>query len=249
MNPNNFASGTPGSASGSANAGSPIDQEQLKNLESLVGKQGKELGEYRKFFDEVAPLLEKLDKNPDLVTAIIDGKVDANLAKAAMEGKITIGEAQVISKANADVKKELGKKEYDASSPEEIAKLVEEKVAAAEDKFKNSLKEMEDTRSFEAKVNDFIANTPDFADYASEIDTWLDAHENITDIEVAYYAVKGQMSEKAAKKAAEEAQGEYAKDVALNAGGGNSRVTSAGGGDGGNLIDSLIAGSANPNIF
>jgi len=112
MNPNEFGSASAGSpATGSASAGSPIDQEQYKNLESIVGKQGQELGEYRKFFDEVAPLLEKLDKNPDLVTAIIDGKVDSNLVKAAMEGKITIGEAQVISKANAEVKKDLGNKE------------------------------------------------------------------------------------------------------------------------------------------
>ena len=247
MNANEFGSANAGSPTGSANAGSPTGQDQLKNLESLVGKQGQELGEYRKFFDEVAPLLEKLDKNPDLVSAIIDGKVDSNLAKAAMEGKITIGEAQVISKANAEVKKELGSKEYKTTSPEEISKLIEEKVAAAKDEFKSSLKEMEDTRSFEAKVNDFIANTPDFADYASEIDTWLDEHD-ITDIQVAYYAVKGQLSEKAAKKAAGEAQGEYAKDVALNAGGGNSRRTD-GGGDGENLVDSLIAGRSNPNIF
>jgi len=70
----------------------------------------------------------------------------------------------------------------------------------------------------------------------------------VTDIEIAYYAVKGQVSEREAKKRADEASGEYAKDVALNAGGGNSRVTYSGEGAG-NIIDSLIAGRSNPNIF
>lgn len=252
MNPNELGSVDPkvttGSPAGSADAGKPaIDPEQFKNLEQLVGKQGQELGEYRQFFADVAPLLEKLDKNPELVQAIIDGKIDANLAKAAMDGKITINDAQAVTKANEDVKKALGSRAYNAASQEDIAKLIEEKVAAAKDEFKSNLKEIEETRSFEAQVNEFIAKTPDFADYAKEIDKWLDAHD-ITDIEVAYYAVKGQLSEREAKKRAEEAQGEYAKDVALNAGGGNSRVTYSGEGAA-NIADSLIAGRSNPNVF
>lgn len=229
--------------------GSPkISQEQIDNLEKLVGKQGQELGEYRKFFEDVGPLLEKLDKSPELVQAIIDGKVDSSLAKAAMEGKITVGDAQVVSKAAADVKKELGEKAYKASSSEEISRLVEEKVAEAREEFKGNLKEIEEMRAFESKVNDFISRTPDFATLAPEINKWLDVHDDITDIEVAYYAVKGQMSLKDAKKAAEEAEAEYAKDVALNAGGGSSRVTYSG--DGATeVVDRLIAGKSNPNVF
>lgn len=247
MNPNEIGSASAGSPTGSANAGSPIDQAQYKNLESLVGKQGQELGEFRQFFADVSPLLEKLDKSPDLVKAIIDGKIDTTMAKAALEGKITINEAQVISKAAADVKKDLGVKDFKTTSPEEISRLIEEKVTAATDKFNENLKEIENTRSFETTVNDFIAKTPDFANYAQDIDRWLDSHD-VTDIEVAYYAVKGQISERDAKKRAEEAQGEYAKDAALNAGGGNSRVTYSGEA-GGNMADQLIAGKSNPNVF
>lgn len=252
MNPNELGSAAAGSpivaaAAGSASAGSPIDQEQYANLEQLVGKQGQELGEFRQFFNDVSPLLEKLDKSPELVKAIIDGKIDTDMAKAALDGKITIGEAQVVNKAVADVKKDLGLKAFRSASSDDVTKLVEDKISEMRSEFKTSLKEIEDTRSFESQVNDFISKTPDFPEYAKEIDRWLDSHD-ITDIEVAYYAVKGQVSEREAKKRAEEAQGEYAKDVALNAGGGNSRVTYSGEGAA-NMADSLIAGRSNPNIF
>jgi hypothetical protein len=59
--------------------------------------------------------------------------------------------------------------------------------------------------------------------------------------------VKGQLSEREAKKLAEEAEGEASKNVALNAGGGATRISYSNGG--GNVIDDLIAGKANPNIF
>lgn len=251
MNPNELGSvnmaGSP-QEEGSVNTGSPkIDQEQFENLEKLVGSQGQELGEYRQFFKDVAPLLEKLDSNPDLVKAIIDGKIDSTFAQAALEGKIKIDEAEAITEANKEVKKEIGKKAYEAASVDEIAKLVEEKVSKVKDEFSKNLKDLEETRSFESKVNEFIANTPDFQDYAKEIDQWIDEN-NIPDVEVAYYAVKGIAAVRDAKKSAEEAQGEYAKDIALNATGGNSRVTYSGPAAG-DVADSLIAGRSNPNIF
>lgn len=111
----------------------------------------------------------------------------------------------------------------------------------------NSLKDMEDIRNFESSVNDFITRTPDFSDYAKAIDAWLDEHD-ITDIEVAYYAVKGQVSERDAKKLANEDKAEYEKNLALNAGGGGSRVTYSGA-DGERMVDQLIAGRTNPNTF
>jgi hypothetical protein len=112
---------------------------------------------------------------------------------------------------------------------------------------KGTMKDAEDLRSFESTVSDFISRTPDFSEYAKDIDSWLDSHD-ITDIEVAYYAVKGQVSEVAAKKIADESKAEYEKGIALNAGGGNSRVTYSGA-DGEKMIDSLISGKSNPNIF
>lgn len=237
----------PNEVGSAANAGSPaVSQEQHANLEKVIGEQGKELGDFRQFFADIGPLLEKLDKNPELVTAIVEGKIDSTLAKAVMEGKVTVGDAQIVSTANTEVKKEIGAKAYKNATPEDIQKMVEEKVAAVKLEMEGSLKSIEDTRVFEAQVNDFISRTPDFADHAQAIDKWLDAHD-ITDIEVAYYAVKGQLSEKEAIKKAQEAEGEAAKNVALNAGGGPTRVSYSS--EGGNVADDLIAGRSNPNIF
>ena len=237
----------PNEVGSAANAGSPAaNQEQQANLEKVLGEQGKELGDFRQFFADIGPLLEKLDKNPELVTAIVEGKIDSDLAKAVMDGKVTIGDAQIVSTANLEVKKEIGARAYKNASPEDIQKMVEEKVSVFKAEMEGNLKNMEETRVFEAQVNDFISRTPDFAEHAQAIDKWLDTHD-ITDIEVAYYAVKGQLSEAEAKKLAQEAEGEAAKNVALNAGGGATRVSYANGG--GNVIDDLIAGKANPNIF
>lgn len=241
-NPNNIG----GNKGGETNKVLPDVTKEYENLQSKLGEQGRELGEYRQFFEGVAPLLDKLDKSPELVRAIIDGKVDEELAKAALQDKITIGDAKVITQAHTEVKKELGK-DYSKTSNEDISKLVEERVGQVKKEMEMSLKEVEDARSFEQSVNEFINNTPDFPKYAEEIENWLTKHGDVTDIEVAYYAVKGQLSEREAARVAENDKAEHAKNIALNAGGGR----------GGQIIfpegmdpaDVLISSRSNPNIF
>lgn len=239
-NANTFAAGQ------TQAAGSQIDPAQHKELEGLVGRQGAELGEYRKFFTDIAPLLEKLDKSPEIVKAILSDKVTGDLAKAALDGKVTIGEAQIVTQAHAEVKKELGKAGYQATTPEEINKMVEDKAKEIRADFETKFKERDDMANFESSVNDFIARTPDFTKYAAEIDNWLDEHD-VTDIAVAYYAVKGELSEKEARQRADADGAEAQKNLALNAGGGNGRATHIQGGE--SIVDSLIAGKSNPNIF
>ena len=249
-NPNEFGSAGAGSPTNDSDleAGrSTVTLEQYKELETKLGTQGQELGDYRKFFADVAPLLDKLDKSPELVQAIIDGKIDTELAKAALEGKISYKDAAEITTAHTEVKKELGEKKYEATSPEVIAKLVDDKISSVKTEINDSLREAEEIRTFESNVNDFITRTPDFAEYAKDIDVWLDNHD-ITDIEVAYYAVKGQVSERRAKEIADQNKAEYEKDIALNVGGGNSRVTYSEEASG-KIIDSLISGRSNPNVF
>ena len=224
-----------------------VDPEQHKELESLVGRQGQELGEYRKFFTEIAPLLDKLDKSPEMVQAIVDGKITPELAKAAIEGKISVEDAETVTKAaETEVKKDLGKKGLSETSPEDVAKLIEEKAKELKSDFDAKLKERDELNAFEASVNDFISRTSDFAQYAKEIDKWLDEHD-VTDIAVAYYAVKGEISEKEARKQAEREQAEAEKSGALNMGGGNSGAQRIRGDV--NVIDNLISSKSNPNIF
>lgn len=228
-------------------AGDQVNYEAAyKELEGKLGTMGKELGDFRSFFENISPLLEQLDKSPELVQSIIDGKVDGELAKAVGEGRISIGDAKMLTQAHTEVQKELGKKGYEKATSDDIAKLIEERVSEAKQELEGKMTEAEDMRTFESHVNDFISRTTDFADYAKEIDSWLDEHD-VTDIEVAYYAVKGQVSERTARGQAERNAAENAKSYAMNAGGGGSRAISFP--EGSNPADFLIAGKSNPNVF
>lgn len=249
-------SGLPGSPSAPApaqNQGTPAGQapatgggiDKAKAYDELLtrfGTQGQELGEYRQFFQNIAPLLDKLDKSPEMVQAIIDGKLTGDIAKAVLEGKVSIQDATAVQAAHDQVKADMGKKAYENATPEQIEKMIEDKVS----KFRREFEEKNELASFQDYTQKFIENTPDFKEYADEIDKWLDNHE-VTDIEVAYYAVKGQMSETAAKKAAEEAAADRAKNVVSNASGGGQSARYAP--DGIPLVDKLIAGRPNPNSF
>lgn len=221
-----------------------IDYEkQYKELEQKLGQQGTELGQYRDFIQEITPLLSELDSNPDLVQAIVNKKIDANFAKAALEGKLSVSEAAAATAAHAEIQANLGEDAYKATSADDIAKLVDER-------FSKKLREMEDRndfKSFERKTSDFIERTADFSEYAEAIDEWTDAHPDIVDVEVAYYAVKGKLSEAAAKKVADATQAEEAKRMMLNAQGGGVHPTHIDANS--DVIDSLIVGRSNPNIF
>jgi len=238
-NPNNPGDGQPGN--------SGVDFEKMyKELEQKLGAQGSELGEYRSFFEGIAPLLDKLDKNPELVQAIINGAVDDTLAKAVSDGRVSVGDAKTIAQeANANMKKDGGINAK--STPEDIAKIVDEKVSMVKKEVEDRIKETEELRSYENKTNAFIDNTADFAKYANDIDKYLDSHPNVDDIETAYYAVKGKVLESEAAKRAEEEKAEYEKNLAQNAAGGGRRVGYIP--EGSDEIDNLIAGKANPNIF
>jgi len=234
----NTPAGQPGGEN--TNNGQGVDYESsYKELEKKLGGMGQELGEYRNFFQNISPLLDKLDQNPELVQAIVDGKIDKQLAQAVIEGRVNVSDAQVVSQANEEIKTEVGQKVYESMSPEKIEKLVEEKAKALRAEFE----EKSNLKDFEEKTEKFIESTPDFADYAEEIDQWLDKHD-VTDIEVAYWAVKGQMSEASAKKAAEEAEAQRNQDAVANATGGG--VTAQYAPDGTPVIDKLVGGPSNP---
>ena len=198
------------------------------------------LAQLEKFFENISPVLVKLNANPDLVQAVLADKISDEFAKAAIDGKLSIKEAEEVTKAAKAVEAEIGKKAFNAISPDEVSKLVEEKVAA----FKSEWTERDDMKTFQDKTNSFISETADFEKYSGEISKWLDEHD-VTDIRVAYYAVKGELSEKQAKEKANEDAAETAKNIMLNAGGGNIPGNAMVGGQA--LIDTLIAGRVNAN--
>jgi hypothetical protein len=244
-NPGSVNAGSPNAPIGSSVGQASKDdiEKAYKELESRFGSQGQELGEYRELFKNLGPLLEKLDEMPELVKALEEGKVDKSLAIAIAQGNVTIKQAEAITdQAKEEVKSTLGKK-FGKTDQEDVAKLVSTEV----DKIRNELAEKEDLKSYEAYTTNFIASTPDFQEYADAIDQWLGKHDDVTDIEIAYYAVKGQLSEKAAREAREKDANEVAKNVALNASGGAPRATYSESGI--SLADQLIAGRPNPNSF
>lgn len=219
--------------------------DEAKNYDELAtrfGAQGQELGEYRQFFQNIAPLLDKLDQAPELVQAIIDGKVDQGIAQAVMEGRVDVRDAAIVQQAVETVRGNLGEKKFDLATPESITKLIETEVG----KVRKEFEEKADLQTFQDYTQKFIEQTPDFQEYSAEIDRWLDNHD-VADIEVAYYAVKGKLSEGAAQKAAETAAAEMAKGMFGNASGGSSPASFTA--DGTPLVDRLISGRTNPNSF
>lgn len=243
MAENNLGPGT-GSPSVPAMSGQTgSDYEKMyRDIEKRFGAQGQELGEYRQFFQNIQPVLTKLNDAPELVQAIIDGKVDQQLAEAVMAGRVEVKDAEAVQRAAQQVQNELGATAYAKADPATLEKLIEARVSG----LRKELEDKSEMETFERYTQEFINNTPDFEEYASQIDEWLETHD-VTDIEIAYYAVKGQTSETNAKRAAEAAAVERAKDVITNAGGGASRVSHTAGGV--PLADLLIAGRSNPNLF
>ena len=153
------ASASAGSASGgdngSGNAGEAqvdldkyVSKSTYEQLESKLGEQGNELGELRKFYQDIAPLLDKLDAAPELVEAITAGKLDGKLAKAVLEGKVRIEDAVQVQKAHDEVKKDMGNKNFEKADPETLSKLVEdklnEKIGGVRDEIRGSIEEVEE---------------------------------------------------------------------------------------------------------
>jgi len=224
-----------------------VPRDTYEQLEKKLGEQGVEVGDFRKFFNEISPLLDKLQTQPEVVEAIMAGKLDSALAKAVSEGKVKIEDATAVASAHEEVKKELGKKEYAQASPAEIEKLVENKINALKSSMESGMKNLEEKRKFEGGVNDFVKETPDFPEFADRIVSYLEEHPEIYDISVAYDAVKGRALIEKQAQSDKVSAAEAAKNVAANAAGGSSqgaRIVQDP-----NVIDTLISRKSNPNVY
>jgi len=228
-------------------SGETVPKEQHTELESKFGEQGKELGEYRDFFNDTLPLMEKLDKDPELVKAIVGGKITSELVKATLEGKVSTEDAKTTTEAHKEVKKDLGKEGYKQTSPEEINKLVETKAKEIigkesqriEKKFSKDLSEDRQMREVGDKVKSFVDNTKDWPEYAVDVNKYIDKHPEITDLKVAYDAVKGIALQKRYKTEENDRIIKAQKELAANAGGGQSKSTAVI--EDQKIVDQLIA--------
>lgn len=229
----------------------PDEKKELDNLRTAYGDQGRELGDYRKFFEQTAPLLEKLDAQPELIQAILEGKVDSSLAKAALEGKVPAEATLQVQQAHQEVKTEAGKG-YEKLTPAEVeARIVDKlqgvlktEVQKVESNLKGSIEAIESQREFDAVIREFVAEHPDFAEHANEVWAWFEEHPDQYDISVAYDAVTGKKLRASSKKQGEDAAAEEAKNIALNVGVGGSQSSGIIRDD--KLVDQLIAGPRTP---
>lgn len=231
---------------GSGKEETTVTSEQYKELEKKLGSQGEELGKYRKLFEDTRPLLEKLDNDPQLAQAILEEKIDSSLIQDVVEGKTSKKDAETVSQANKEVKEEVGENQYNKMSSQDIEKMVDDKVGEKTKEFDQKLDEKERLQKYEEEVSSFIAKTDDFAEYADEIYQLLD-ETGISDIEVAYNAVKGKQLQKKQQEQTEEEQTEAAKSVASNAAGGSSQTSGKLDSDEG--IDAFLGKRSNPNEF
>jgi len=227
-----------------------VPKGQYAELEIKLGTQGEELGTYRKLFEDTAPLLEALNDDPDLAKAILEGKISSQLLEDVVSGKVKKEDAEVVTKAHEEVKKEVGDKKYEAMTPEQVNKLVTEKatelVGAVEKKFSKNLSDMEKMASYQKVISNFIAETPDFPEYAKRVEDLIDS-TGITNIKIAYDAVKGHALQEKYKVEEAKAAAETAKKVAANAGGGDSQATAKV--MAGDIFDKMVAGQGNANVL
>ena len=257
--------GPAGSTNGASPAGEPqikseaevdltkyISRQDYEELEQKLGTNSAELGDYRTFFKDISPLLDKLQDSPEVAEAIIEGKLTPELVTAILEGKVNTTEATQVVEAHQQIKENMGTKKYEQTSPEVIEKLVadqlkgvDDKIKQATDKFSKDISEIEEKRDFEDKVQNFIGSVDDFSDYSESVVKWLEDHPSVYDIEVAYFAVKGKVLAEKASKDAEVKAAEEQKNIAANAGGGHSQGKQVI--QDKNVVDDLIGGRTNPN--
>lgn len=248
-----IAAGSPDlNGGGPAKPGEPtdvtkVDDEVVKQneeLEKKLGQQGTELGEYRDFVKNITPLLDKLDEQPALIQAILDGKVNQDLIKSALDGKISVKDAADVTTAHDKVKKSMGK-EYEGASPDEVETRIKSELDKQSEAFDKKLADSEELRDFKNSVQSFIETTKDFEEYADNVTKFLDENPSVDDISIAYDVVKGRALAAQLEKDGEKSAAQKAKDLAANAAGGGSQGGSLSGDV--NVVDQLISGKSNPN--
>lgn len=227
-----------------------VPKAQYTELETKIGTQGEELGKYRQLFEDTAPLLEALNEDPELAKAILEGKISSKLLEDVVSGKVKKKDAEVVTEAHKEVKKEVSKKEYETMTPDKISELVTKKateiVGKVEKKFSKNISDMEKMTNYQKVISDFIAETPDFPAYAKAVEDLIDS-TGITNIKVAYDAVKGQALQEKYKEEEAKAAAEVAKDVAANAAGGSSQNTANVAAE--DIFDKMVSSQGNANLL
>ena len=223
-----------------------VSADQYKELEKKLGSQGKELGDLRNFYDEISPLMDKLQSKPELIDAILKDKISPELIKPVVEGTVSEKDAKDVTKAHDEVKKNLGSEKYENTSPEDIKKLIEEGVSKIRDEFNKTIQEKDSEKDYEERMKDFMNSTSDFAEYAQGITKYIQEHPEITDLQTAYDAVKGKALQDKYKAQEEKEAADAAKDIAANAGGGSGQNTANMNKE--ELLDKLIGVTKNPNM-
>jgi len=228
---------------------------QREELEKKLGEQGSELGDLRTFIRNIEPVLDNLEKQPELLQALVDGKIDPQVAKSVLEGKLDADDAQKVTEAHDKVKKDMGDEKYEKADPKEVEAKVrgelseefDKKITSVKEELQKTLNDSNQLRDFKQDVDNFIENTKDFEDYAEGIAKWLEENPDQDDIKIAYKTVKADAILEKQKTDDDTKKAEAAKDVAANAAGGVSQNAAVI--DDKDVIDNLVSGNPTPNQF
>lgn len=218
-----------------------ITPEMYAELEQKLNERDTQAKGYEDFYQKISPILEKLDTNEDLVSLILEGKIDENLVSAIKEGKVDIKTAVAATEAAAEVEQQLKDNNVTTMKDTDIARLIEEKT---NEKI-SELREESELDKFERQTQAFISSTPDFPEYAELIDKWIDENPEVTNVETAYYAVKGRLLTEDPERI-KAAEALAAREAASNVSSGNGNRTAQL--DGPALVDKLIGSASNPLI-
>jgi uncharacterized membrane-anchored protein YjiN (DUF445 family) len=142
------------------------------------------------------------------------------LVQAILEGKVGVKEAADVQKATDAVAGDVGKDAFNSMKPEEIQKLVEEKLNETVSKLSEtiskdvaSIKERQDLESALREAAAFVEKTPDFDTYAEEVAKYMDEHPNSSEgVEDVYYRIKGKALTQKAIEDQKKAETESLKD-------------------------------------
>jgi hypothetical protein len=169
--------------------------------------------------EQLMPFLKKFDGDDGakIYSAIMDGKIDAAIADAALSGRLTVAQEKAIEKAAEGASAN--------GIPADVLQREVEKAIAGlgvGKRLEEVVERLDDIGTIN-RINEFASSVGDFDAYRGEIEKWYDSHEGLEalDIQEVYAIVKGS---KVLEQAAA-AQAEAEKAAAATTGGSNSSGT------------------------
>lgn len=198
-----------------------IDDKEFEALQQLANKAVDDNKKYEEAFGNLSPLLDKLDKVPEL--AEILSQKDENflqgIVNAISEGKLSVNDGKQVAAAAEIVRSEVGDKKFETLDPTRLENLISEKLSAGMKGLEERISKVSEQQAVEAAAAEamqFIEKTPDFDKYAERIKQLDDEHPEFrSDIRVLYMQAKGEEAIRAGEEGSKAATTDAMKSAVL----------------------------------